>query len=327
LVRPSWIGVRRLDHRVALGQRLADHRVALDLGGSLLAEGVEVAFLVADLLDRQDVDVDAHLLEIDGGFVRHLLSEGLAVGVDLFDGQRSEDRSEVAFERLEDHALDLLDGHAEESLGGGAQRHVVAGDLDVGDGIDRDRHAFLGVRTLDLERDRNDVQRQVGDLLQHRDAKRGAASHDAEPHFRMRSLLVDEGLLSPVEDRDLRGGNLDVIAGEEGHRGEDADETQENRNGDPHGRETAEQLVHEEPPGAGALARSTMIESPRIAVTTTAVPGASALPSLDRAICVVRSPPCSSVTCPMPSCGMRTVTSAVLPIRLAIRTSLEACCE
>ena len=74
-------------------------------------------------------------------------------------------------------------------------------------------------------------------------------------------------------------------------------------------------------------ARSTMIESPSSAVTTTAVPGAIAPPSFDRAICVVRSPPYSSVTCPMPPRGMPTVTSAVLPTRPAIWTSLEACWE
>ena len=50
------------------------------------------------------------------GLVGHLLRERLAVGVDLLDGQRAEDRAQVAFERLEDHALDLLGGHAEEAL-------------------------------------------------------------------------------------------------------------------------------------------------------------------------------------------------------------------
>ncbi len=112
------VGVGRLDHRVALGERFADDRVALDLGGALLAERVEVALLVADLLDGQDVDVDAHLLEIDGRLVGHLLREGLAVGVDLLDGQRAEDRPQVPFERLEDDALDLFGRHAEEALGG-----------------------------------------------------------------------------------------------------------------------------------------------------------------------------------------------------------------
>ena len=48
---PFLIGVRRLDHRVALRQRLADDGIALHLGRPLLAEGVEVALFVADLLD------------------------------------------------------------------------------------------------------------------------------------------------------------------------------------------------------------------------------------------------------------------------------------
>ncbi len=108
LVLPFLVGHRRLDRRVALRLRLADDGVALDLGRALLAERVEVAHLVADLLDRQDVDVDAHLLQIDGRLVGHLLGERLPVGVDLLDGERAEDRAQVAFERLEDHALDLV---------------------------------------------------------------------------------------------------------------------------------------------------------------------------------------------------------------------------
>ena len=133
------IGHGRLDHRVARRQGLADDGVALDLGGALLAQRVEVALLVADLLDRQDVDVDAHLLQVERGLVGHLLRERLTVRIDLFDGQRPENRAQVTLERLEDHALDLLGRHAEEALGRAAQRHVVAGDLHVGDGLDRDR--------------------------------------------------------------------------------------------------------------------------------------------------------------------------------------------
>ena len=198
------VGHRRLDHRVALRLRLADDGVALDLGRALLAERVEVALLVADLLDGQDVDVDAHLLQIDGGFVGHLLREGLAVGVDLFDRERAEDRAQVAFERLEDDALDLLGGHAEEPLRRAAQRHVVAGDLDVGDRLDRDRHAFLRVGALDPQRNRDDVEREVRDLLEHRHAQRRAAAHDAEADRRLVALLVDDAVLAAVEDRDRR---------------------------------------------------------------------------------------------------------------------------
>jgi len=41
------------------------------------------------------------------------------------------------------------------------QRHIVAGDLHVGDRFDRDRDAFLGVRPLNAQRDRHDVQREA----------------------------------------------------------------------------------------------------------------------------------------------------------------------
>jgi hypothetical protein len=120
------VGHRRLDHRVARGQRFADSGVAFHFCGALLAERVEVALLVADLLDGEDVDVDAHLPQIDGSFVGHFLREGLAVGVDLFDGEGAENRAQVAFQRLEDDALDLVRRHAEEALRRATQRHVIA---------------------------------------------------------------------------------------------------------------------------------------------------------------------------------------------------------
>ena len=69
------VGHRRFDHRVALSESLADDGIALDLGGPPFAQGIEVLLLVADLLNRQDVDVDTHFLEIDRGLVCHLLRE------------------------------------------------------------------------------------------------------------------------------------------------------------------------------------------------------------------------------------------------------------
>ena len=131
--------------------------------------------LVANLLDRQDVDVDAHLLEIERGLVGHLLRERLPVGVDLLDGEGTEDGPQVAFQRLEDHALDLLGRHAEESFRRASQRHVVAGNLHVRDGLHGDGHAFLRVRALNAKRDRDDVQREIRHLLEDGHAQGRAA--------------------------------------------------------------------------------------------------------------------------------------------------------
>jgi len=39
-----------------------------------------------------------------------------------------------------------------------AQRHVVAGDLDVGHGLNGDGHTLLGVGALDFQWNRDDVQ-------------------------------------------------------------------------------------------------------------------------------------------------------------------------
>ncbi len=201
---------------------------ALDLRGALLAQRVEISLLIADLLDRQNVDADAHLLQIDGGLVGHFLRERRPVGVDLLDGERAEDRPQVSLQRLEDDPLDLVRAHAEKALGRAAQRHVVARDLDVGDRLNGDRHTLLGVGALDLELDRHDVEREVFDLLQHGDSQRSAAPHHAEAQRGAGSFLVDEAVLAAVEDRHHRGRDLDVVACEERHGREQAQQPEQN---------------------------------------------------------------------------------------------------
>ena len=82
--------------RIAIRLGLADLGVAFDLGRAAFAESVEVAFFIGDLLNRQGVEPDAHFLEIAGGLGQQFLCKTLAVVVDLFDGQRAEDRTEMA---------------------------------------------------------------------------------------------------------------------------------------------------------------------------------------------------------------------------------------
>ena len=146
----------------------ADRRIALDFRCPPLAERVEVFLFVGDLLDGEHVDAEPHLLEIRRRFARELLGEALTVAVHFLDGQRAEDRSQVAFERLEDDLLDLIVRHAEEALGRGLQRRVVAANLHVRHRLHRDRHALQRVRPLDLERNRHHVEVEVLDFLQQR---------------------------------------------------------------------------------------------------------------------------------------------------------------
>ena len=194
----------------------ADGGVAFDLRGPPLAEGVEVALLVADLLDRQDVNADAHLLEVQRRLRRQFLREALAIAVDLFDRQGTENRSQVAFERLEDDLLHDFVRHPEEALRSGLQRAVVAANLDVGDGLDRDRYAFQRVGPLDLERDRHHVEVEIFDFLEQRDPEcRAAADHSVANDPAVRELA-----LASAQDRHGVGRNLDVVAAEDVHRRE-----------------------------------------------------------------------------------------------------------
>ena len=203
--------LRGLDLRVAVRFGLADGRVALDFGGAALAERVQVAFFVADLLDRQHVDADPHLLEVLRRLARQLLREALAIAVDLLHGQRAEDRSQVPFERLEDHLLHLVVRHAEKPLGRRLQRRVVAADLDVGDRLDRHGHALQRVGPLDLERDRHHVEVQVLDFLEERNPERRAAAH----HPVADDAAVGQLALAAAQHRHRVRRDLQVVAAEE----------------------------------------------------------------------------------------------------------------
>ena len=78
---------------------------------------------------------------------------------------------------------------------------LVAADLDVGDRFDRHRHAFQGIRPLDLERDRHHVEVQVLDLFEQREAQRGAAAH----HVRASGHHVCGALHRHAGDEHLAG--------------------------------------------------------------------------------------------------------------------------
>jgi hypothetical protein len=182
--------LRRFDlRRVRLG--LADRRVALDLRGPPLASALRYSSssLISWIVRTS---ADAHLFEVDRRFGRELLRKTLPIAVDLFDGQRAENRAQVPFQRLEDHLLHLIVRHAEEPLRRRLERRVVAADLHVRDRLDRDRHSFQRVRPLDLERDRHHVQVEVLDFLEQWNPQRGL--HGREPPSSVHSSTCSEML-------------------------------------------------------------------------------------------------------------------------------------
>ena len=221
--------LRRFDLGVAVRLGFADGRIALDFRCPPLAERVEVLLLVGDFLDREHVDAEPHLLEVHRRFARELLREALTVAVHFLDGQRAEDGSQMAFERLEDHLLNLIVRHAEETLGRRLQRRIVAADLHVRHGLDRDRHALQRVRPLDLERDRHHVEVQVLDLLEQRDAQRGAASY----HPVADDAAIGQFAPAAAQHRDRVRRHLEIVAADEPHRREETEQDRGDERGQP----------------------------------------------------------------------------------------------
>ena len=83
----------------------------------------------------------------------------------------------MTFESLEYDLLQFHRRHAEEAFGRRLKRHVVALDLDVGNRLNRDRHAVERVGAANLERDGHHVEREVVDLFEQWDSQGGAALH------------------------------------------------------------------------------------------------------------------------------------------------------
>ena len=123
------LGRRHLDPLVLLGVRLADLTVALLLGHldlglvdgagrGLLAEGVDVAGLVGDVLD---VDVDqaqADLLQLDLDPVGDVLDQLVAVGVDLLDRHGRDHDAHLAEDDVLRQFLHLRLAQPEQAFGG-----------------------------------------------------------------------------------------------------------------------------------------------------------------------------------------------------------------
>ena len=109
--------------------------------------------------------------------------------------------------------LYLFVRHAEEPLGSGAEGHVIALDLDVGHRLHRNGHAFLGVSALDLERNREDVQRKVVHLLEEREAEGRAALDHAVAH----DFPVARPPFPTAEDRHRVGRHFQIVPAEKSH--------------------------------------------------------------------------------------------------------------
>jgi len=216
------------DTGIAFGFCFADLRIAFDFRSATLAECIEVALRVTDLLDGEDIDLDAHSREIGGGLGSKPLGEGLSVGVDLFDRQGAENGTEMAFECLEDDAANLVLRHPEEALDRVHEHDIVGADLHVGHGVDRDWHTFFGVGRGDLERNGHHVQREEVDALDDRYADTGATFDQTIPDgAALARFRVHDGALAAREDSDHVGRHFDDVPADDGEECSECEQDEE----------------------------------------------------------------------------------------------------
>ena len=129
------------------------------------------------------------------------MGEFEAILVDLFGGQRGEDAAQVAFERILGNVLDFGERDAQESLQRVAEQRLVAGDLDIGDALHRQRDAAFGVRIVDRYFEGNRAQVEAIDFFEERDAKGAAPLNHAVAH----RATVGRLAFAAREDDDLVG--------------------------------------------------------------------------------------------------------------------------
>ena len=96
--------------RLAVGVGLGDAGPHLHLGGARLAERLDVARRIDDLLDLQRVDDQAELLHLVRAGVARLLRELVAVGDQVLDREAADDRAQVAVEDLAHQVVHLRRG-------------------------------------------------------------------------------------------------------------------------------------------------------------------------------------------------------------------------
>ena len=217
---PLLVGLRLGDGGFAGGHGAADGGIAVGFGGGHVGIALDarhvrpahvgdVFVLVADFLDGEGNDFQAHLVHVVGAGGAHALAHHLRLLHDLFHGELSDDAAQMAFHHQADQSFALLRSLGEELFGGGQNGFRIALDFDLRYGFHRDRHALPGVEVL-LRRDveRHQLERQPTGALHHGEDDGAAAFHDA----RAAESVDDDGF---VRSR------LAEQLGEHGHQEED----------------------------------------------------------------------------------------------------------
>jgi hypothetical protein len=140
------------------------------LRGARLAERLDVARRVDDLLDLQRVDDEPELLHLVHRRLARLLGQLVAVGDQVLDREAADDRAQVPVEDLADEVVHLRGGPVlgrlvvQEARRGVGDRRLVVADLEDRDAAHADRD-LLRVDALDVEQRLVGLHREVLRLL------------------------------------------------------------------------------------------------------------------------------------------------------------------
>ena len=169
-----------LDGGVAIGFGGGDVGVALDAGDVGLAHVGDVLVLVADFLDGERNDFQAHLVHVVGAGGAHAVGDHLRLLHDFFHRELADDAAQMAFHHQADQAFALLIGLGQELLRRGQDGLHVRLHLDLRHGLDRDRDALLGVEILLRGHvERHQFERKLAADLDHGKHDRAVSFHDA----------------------------------------------------------------------------------------------------------------------------------------------------
>ncbi len=191
-------GASLLDLRVARGLRGGDVRLFFDALDLWPAHVSNELVLVAHLFDGERDDFEAHLGEVRGAGVAHLLAHHLRLFDDLLDGELADDTAQMALHHQANQRLPLVEGLAQELLGGRADAGVVVAHLELRNGLDPHRDTLIRVEIL-LRRDveRHQLQREPLRPLDDREDERAAADDDAR---QLGATVDDQRLVRPDFD-------------------------------------------------------------------------------------------------------------------------------
>jgi hypothetical protein len=183
-------------------------RRAAELRRLRATQVAQVVHVVGDVLDLEGVEHESLAGQRRLRLVGDALREGRAVADDLLHRQRSDDRAQRAREGLLRERLDLL-LLAEEALGGGADRVLVAPDLDDRDALDVQLDALAGHGVADGDHDaaRGEVE-HVQPLDERHDED--AAAHD---HLLAAEVRGDEAGLRVAHLLALAAGDDERLVG------------------------------------------------------------------------------------------------------------------